>query len=177
VVNAIATLFLVVLPLTRIVGVIAASGDSAPRILAGFGDWRGAEGYPRPSRHRGVDIAGRPGKDVLAAAGGRVSVARDNRDLCGLVVDHDVHPYRTVYCDLSAIPVAPGEGVTRGQRIGALGTSGQRAWPGYEHVHLELQRGRDMNDLEDHNPRIVGCFDPAQVYPADRLVLTSPVKC
>jgi murein DD-endopeptidase MepM/ murein hydrolase activator NlpD len=177
--NAIATLFLVVLPLTRIVGMIAASGDSAPRILAGFGDWRGAEGYPRPSPHGGVDIAGRPGTDVLAAADGRVSVARDNRDLCGLIVviDHDFHPYRTVYCHLSAISVAPGEGVTRGQRIGALGTSGQRAWPGYEHVHLELQRGRDMNDIEDPAPRIVGCFDSTKLYPADRLVLTSPVKC
>jgi hypothetical protein len=73
--------------------------------------------------------------------------------------------------------VAPGEGVTRGRRIGALGTSGQRAWPGYEHVHLELQRGRDMNDIEDPAPRIVGCFDPTRLYPADRLVLTSPVKC
>ena len=49
-----------------------------------------------------------------------------------------------------------GESVTRGQRIGALGTSGQRAWPGYEHVHLELQRGADPKDLHDPIPRIVG---------------------
>jgi murein DD-endopeptidase MepM/ murein hydrolase activator NlpD len=116
---------------------------------------------------------------VLAAAGGRVSVARDNRDSCGLIVviDHDVHPYRSVYCHLSAISVAPGEGVIRGQRIGALDTSGPRAWPGYEHVHLEVQRGRDMNAIEDPAPRIDGCFDSTKLYPADRLVLTSPVRC
>jgi hypothetical protein len=37
-------------------------------------------------------------------------------------------------------------------------TSGQRAWPGFGHVHLELQRGRDMNAVEDLLPKIAGCF-------------------
>jgi hypothetical protein len=32
-----------------------------------------------------VDIQGRPGADVLAAAPGRVAVARDHGDLCGLI--------------------------------------------------------------------------------------------
>lgn len=70
-----------------------------------------------------------------------------------------------------------GDRVTRGQRIGAVGTSGQRAFPGFEHVHLELQRGRDVDAIEDPLARIVGCFDAAKVYRADRLVLTYPVKC
>jgi hypothetical protein len=55
--------------------------------------------------------------------------------------------------------------------------SGQRAWPGFEHVHLELQRGRDINALEDPLARIVGCFDETKRYPTDRLVLTYPVRC
>jgi hypothetical protein len=50
-------------------------------------------------------------------------------------------------------------------------------WPGFEHVHLELQRGRDRKDIEDPLPRIVGCFDGTKQYRADRLVLTYPVKC
>ena len=177
--NAVATLFLVVLPLTRVLGVVTAPGGGAPRIIAGFGDWLGGEGYPRLSPHRGIDIAGRIGADVLAAAEGRVSVARDSRDLCGLIVVivHDPHDYRTVYCHFSAISVTPGEAVRRGQRIGAVGTTGQRAWPGYEHVHLELQRGRDSRDVEDPAARIVGCFDATTRYPADRLVLTYPVRC
>jgi ubiquinone/menaquinone biosynthesis C-methylase UbiE len=41
----------------------------------------------------------------------------------------------------------------------------------------ELQRGLDMNDVDDPLPRIVGCFDETRQYPADRLVLTYPVKC
>jgi murein DD-endopeptidase MepM/ murein hydrolase activator NlpD len=179
VVNVVATIFLVVFPLTHLLRAVTALGDGAPRILTGFGDWRGAEGYPRLSPHRGIDIAGGVGADVLAAADGRVTVARDNHDLCGLIVviDHDPYGYRTDYCHFSEIAVRPGDRAERGQRIGALGTSGQRAWPGFEHVHLELQRGRDINDIEDPLPRIVGCFDGTKLYPSDRLVLTYPVKC
>jgi murein DD-endopeptidase MepM/ murein hydrolase activator NlpD len=178
-INAVAVLVLAVLPLTHVLRVLTAPAGGPPRILAGFGDWLGSEGYPILGRHRGVDIAGTIGADVLAAAEGRVVVARDSGDLCGLIVAivHDPHGYRTVYCHLSRLAVAPGERVTRGQRIGALGTTGQRAWPGYEHVHLELQRGEDSNNLEDPVPRIVGCFDAGTAYPRDRLALTYPVRC
>lgn len=174
-----AAIVFVLLPLTRLLGVTTTPSRGAPRILAGFGDWLGGEGYPRLSPHRGVDVAGPIGADVLAAADGRVTVARDNRDLCGLIVVivHEPHGYRTVYCHLSEIAVPPGDLVARGQRIGALGTTGQRAWPGYEHVHLELQRGGDPRDVEDPAPRIVGCFDARRTYPLDRLVITYPVKC
>jgi murein DD-endopeptidase MepM/ murein hydrolase activator NlpD len=147
--------------------------------LAGFGDWRGSEGYPRLSAHRGIDVAGPIGADVLAAADGRITVARDSRDLCGLivVVVHDPYDYRTVYCHLSALSVTVGERVGRGQRLGTLGATGQRAWPGYEHVHLELQRGASPDDLEDPTARLVGCFDPGASYPTERLALTYPVRC
>jgi murein DD-endopeptidase MepM/ murein hydrolase activator NlpD len=178
-VNAVAVVFFVLLPLAHLVRAGRPTLDGTPRIHAGFGDWLGAEGYPRLSRHRGLDIAGQPGADVLAAAGGRVTVARDNGDACGLimVIDHDPHGLRTVYCHFSAIAVRVGDAVRRGQRIGAVGTSGQRAWPGFEHVHLEVQRGRDVDALEDPRPRIVGCFEETRSYPDDRLVLTYPVKC
>jgi len=178
-VNVIAAVVLVVLPGSRLVGVLTAARGGPPRTLVGFGDWLGGEGYPRLSAHRGVDIAGRVGSDVLAAADGRVVVARDNGDACGLIVVivHDPHDYRTVYCHLSALAVARGERADRGQRIGMVGTTGQRAWPGYEHVHLELQRGGDLNDLVDPAAALVGCFDGATSYPTERLVLTYPVRC
>jgi murein DD-endopeptidase MepM/ murein hydrolase activator NlpD len=172
-------IFLVLLPLAHLMRAVTPPRDGAPRIHAGFGDWLGSEGYPRLSPHRGIDVAGRIGADVLAAADGRVTTARDNRDRCGLIVaiDHEPHGLRTIYSHLSEIAVRVGDTVKRGQRIGAVGTSGQRAFPGFEHVHLELQRGRDINALEDPLARMVGCFDEAKVYPADRLVLTYPVRC
>jgi murein DD-endopeptidase MepM/ murein hydrolase activator NlpD len=178
-VNGVAIVFLVLLPLTHLVRAVTPPRDGTPRIHAGFGDWLGSEGYPRLTPHRGIDVAGTMGADVLAAADGRVTVARDNGDLCGLIVviDHDPYDLRTVYCHFSEIAVRVGDSVKRGQRIGVVGTSGQRAFPRFEHVHLELQRGRDINAIEDPLARIVGCFDEANVYPADRLVLTYPVKC
>jgi murein DD-endopeptidase MepM/ murein hydrolase activator NlpD len=178
-VAGVAMIALAVLPASRLLGVITAPPGGPPRILGAFGDWLGGEGYPRLSPHRGLDFKGPPGADVLAAADGRVTVARDNRDLCGLIVVvlHDPHGYRTVYCHLAEVAVRPGDHVTRGQRLGTLGTTGQRAWPGYEHVHLELQRGADPRDVEDPAPRLAGCFDPRATYPADRLVLTYPVGC
>ena len=178
-IGALATLLLVVLPLSRLVYVLTPSDGRDPKILTGFGDRRGAEGYPRMDPHRGIDVSGRPGADVLAAADGRVTAARDSHDLCGLIVAivHEPHGYRTVYCHMSVLAVTPGQAVVRGQRIGTLGTTGQRAWPGYEHVHMELQRGTDRNDLHDPVPRIAGCFEGARSYPTDRLVLTYPVRC
>lgn len=68
----------------------------------------------------------------------------------------------------AAIAAEIGASVSRGQRIGALGTTGQRAWPGYEHVHLELQRGADPRDLHDPLPRMAGCFAAGASYPTDR---------
>jgi peptidase M23-like protein len=52
-------------------------------------------------------------------------------------------------CHFSVIAVRVGDSVKRGQRIGAIGASGQRALAGFEHVHLELQRGHDMKDIEE----------------------------
>ena len=45
VVNVVATMFLVVLPLMHLVRAMTAPADGAPRILAAFGDWLGSEGY------------------------------------------------------------------------------------------------------------------------------------
>jgi hypothetical protein len=175
----VAFVLLAVLPFVRLLGVLAAPSTGPPYILAGFGDWIGGEGYPHPGRHRGIDVKGRVGSDVLAAADGRVVMAREHGDLCGLiiVIVHDPHGYRTVYCHSATLDVRPGDDVRRGQRIATLGTTGQLAWPGYEHVHLELQRGTDRNDLEDPVRRLAGCFDAAAAYPSDRLVLTYPVPC
>ena len=175
----IAFVFLVILPVVRLVGMLTAPSTGPPYILAGFGDWIGAEGYPHPGRHRGIDVKGPVGGDVLAVADGRVVMARDHGDLCGLIVVivHELHGYRTIYCHSATLLVRAGDAVRRGQRIATLGTTGQRAWPGYEHVHLELQRGSNRDDVEDPMRWLAGCFDPHAAYPTDRVVLTYPVPC
>jgi len=154
----VAFVLLAVLPLIRLIGILTAPTTGPPHIPAGFGDWIGGEGYPHPGRHRGIDVRGAVGSDVLAAADGRVVLG-------------------TVYCHSATLLVRAGDEVRRGQRIATLGTTGQRGWPGYEHVHLELQRGSDRNDVENPLRRLAGCFDARAAYPTDRLVLTYPVSC
>ena len=51
-----------------------------------------------------------------------------------------------------------------------------RAWPGYEHVHWQPQKGKG-GPYEDPVWKTMGCFDATGLYPTDRLVLTYPVKC
>lgn len=45
-INSLAVIVIVALPLTRLASLMTAPAGGAPRILAGFGDWLGGEGYP-----------------------------------------------------------------------------------------------------------------------------------
>ena len=122
---------------------------------------------------------------VLAAADGRVLVTTNRPGGCGhsVFISHDQFACYTVYCHLKEVLVKPGDAVKRGETIGLVGTTGNAV--GVPHVHLELctatcYRGHadgDLRDTEDPLTRADGCFDPKKQYPADRLVLTYPVKC
>jgi murein DD-endopeptidase MepM/ murein hydrolase activator NlpD len=179
-VNTAALVVFAILPASRLGAVVApATPGVPPRLLSGFDTWLGAEGYPRINgRHLGVDLAARPGSPVIAPADGRVVLARDNRNSCGLIVviEHGDQGDRTIYCHLSAIGVARDQAVRRGDAIGAVGTTGMRPWPGYEHLHWELQRGRG-GPYEDPLPRAIGCFERTRSYPADPLAFTYPLPC
>lgn len=158
------------------------------RIISGFGDLRDGEGKPRERPHSGVDVWGNRGDPVLAgASGGVVAIGDEPSGLsyptCGkyVVIQHDVANAliapTTTYCHFSSIRVKQGDLVNRGDRIGSIGTTGWRSQPtttGFEHVHWELMTARGK---VDPLPLSVGCFDPKQAYPTDRLVLTYPVEC
>lgn len=119
--------------------------------------------------HKGTDIAIRDlvamknGVDVLAAAGGVVTGARDGMadvDVkiaglasvkgreCGngLVVSHD-GGWETQYCHMrrGSVVVKPGAIIVQGQKLGLVGHSGRAEFP---HVHLSVR----------HNKQVVGPF-------------------
>jgi murein DD-endopeptidase MepM/ murein hydrolase activator NlpD len=164
---------------------------SGARVISGFGDARDGEGKYRPrGPHVGVDVWGNPGDPVLASADGRVRAVGDEGvpNSCGkyVVIDHDAVlttqniTFRTAtrYCHLSEQTVTDGSPIRRGEIIGRIGTTRwsrqQTTTTGYEHVHWELlASGAKIDPL----PLTVGCFDPKQAYPTDRLVLTYPVQC
>jgi murein DD-endopeptidase MepM/ murein hydrolase activator NlpD len=71
--------------------------------------------------HRGVDLAARPGRSVLAAAGGRVSFAGRLAGRGVVVVDHN--SVRTTYEPVDPLVVV-GEQVSAGTVLGRLGSGG-----------------------------------------------------
>lgn len=77
-------------------------------------DWR---------THAAMDIAADPGTQITAAAAGTVSAVYDDRMYGTTVVLDHGGGLQSIYCGLAAQPtVAPGDGVTAGEVIGALDT-------------------------------------------------------
>lgn len=107
------------------------------RPTGGFGLRRIINGQPR-SPHAGADWAAERGAPVLAANAGRVVLVAEQFFAGRLVVlDHGLGLF-TLYFHLDEVRVAPGEAVTRGQRIGAVGATGRATGP---HLHLAVSLG------------------------------------
>ena len=89
-------------------------------------------------QHQGVDISAPAGSPVWATADGIVESARQHVGYgLTIILDHG-NGRETVYGHLSALYVHPGDRITRGQIIGAVGSTGIATGP---HVHYEVRRG------------------------------------
>ncbi|MGE4017656.1 MAG: M23 family metallopeptidase [Cyclobacteriaceae bacterium] len=88
--------------------------------------------------HDGVDIAAPRGTNVLAAAPGRVVLAKNSDLLAGfgnfVEIDHG-QGFVTRYAHLEAIQVKVGQSIAKGQVIGTVGKSGGAIAP---HLHYEV---------------------------------------
>lgn len=101
-------------------------------------DWR---------THDGMDISAKPGTSVLAATAGTVSSVEDH-PLMGttVVIDHE-GGYTTTYSNLQAKPtVEPGDLVTAGQIIGAVGTTAAAEAAQSPHLHFSVTRDGEAVD-------------------------------
>lgn len=134
-------------------------------------------GYRWGKLHKGLDIAqsGISGKKVVAAASGTVTVGCNTCThnygkykngkvySCGcgygygnyVIIDHGKQGdkyYRTVYAHLKpgSITVSTGQKVNQGQKIGAVGTTGNST--GY-HLHFEIRQGTSSKNLNPVNPK------------------------
>jgi murein DD-endopeptidase MepM/ murein hydrolase activator NlpD len=97
------------------------------------------------SMHRGVDIATPHGAPVVAPSDGTVIfVGVEGSYGKVLVIDHG-YGVKTRYGHLSEIFVAPGDRVSRGARIAAVGNTGRSTGP---HLHYEVR----VNGISE-NPR------------------------
>jgi murein DD-endopeptidase MepM/ murein hydrolase activator NlpD len=138
--------------------------------------------------HYGIDVRGKAGTPVIAAAPGRVAVAtfdpmHGNQVRIDHGIDSDGQRVMTTYHHLSRVLVEEGAEVARGQRIGVMGSTGLSAL--MNHLHFEIRRGPDLVRVKAVDPQLmwtggvgrVSCFDAAGDYPRLPLRITYPAPC
>ncbi len=90
----------------------------------------------KPSRHRGIDFAGKIGTELVAVAPGRVVSAGERVGYGTTVeIDHGLG-FTTLYAHLSQILVSRGDWVRPGTVVGLGGSSGRSTGP---HLHYEIR--------------------------------------
>ena len=128
------------------------------RLMDGFGkrlDPFAGEG--EREFHTGVDISAPPGVAVKVTADGIVTLAQPTAGGYGrmVVVDHG-GGLETYYAHLSRIFVQVGQGVRRGETIGAVGSTGRVTAP---HLHYEVRMAG--NPVNPYNYMKTAIFDTA----------------
>ena len=95
--------------------------------------------------HKGLDFASDRGADVLAVGQGVVSWAGPRAGYGVMVEINHGNGYDTRYAHNSAVEVAVGDTVERGQAIAVVGSTGRSTGP---HVHFEvLKDGRQIDPM------------------------------
>lgn len=109
------------------------SGYIAP--LANYVQTQGVHGY------NAVDMAARSGTPIMAAAGGKVIVAKSggyNGGYGSYVVVQHSNGSQTLYAHMSRVNTTGGESVVQGQVIGYVGSTGKSTGA---HLHFEIRNG------------------------------------
>ncbi len=95
--------------------------------------------------HKGYDWAGPLGTPLYATADGVVKFAGRQRGYGWVVIIQHEFGYETFYAHQSKLRVVKGQRVSRGDRIGDMGSSGRSTG---SHIHYEVRRnGKALNPL------------------------------
>lgn len=133
-------------PATAAPGDIEWAWPASGKLLASFN-----EGGDGQEANKGIDIAGKPGDPVQAAAAGKVVYAGSGlRGYGNLVIVRHNATYLSAYAHNSRILVKEGQMVTRGQKIAELGSSDADR----PKLHFEVrQQGKPVDPLKFLPPR------------------------
>ncbi len=104
----------------------------ASYISSEFGEYRS----PSDPAHKGMDFAANTGVPTYAAADGTVLYAFYSDSAGNWVVINHGNGLVTKYMHHSAIYVSEGQFVTKGQQIGAVGSTG---WSSGPHLHFQVE--------------------------------------
>jgi len=122
---------------------------SSGRVTSVFG-WRKHPVLGVNRFHNGIDVGAKTGSSILAAYHGTV-VASSYTSAMGnyIMIDHGDGLY-TIYMHCSALYVSKGQSVSRGDTIGAVGSTGLSTGP---HLHFSVRRnGEYVNPLDYVSP-------------------------
>ncbi len=115
--------------------------------------------------HAGVDIAAAYGRDVPAAAEGRVEFAGEQGGYGQTVVVAHAGGVKTRYAHLSQIDVKPGDTVEAGDILGRVGQTGRSTGP---HLHFEVTEDDRPVDPELLAGRVAGSAQHALGFRPER---------
>ncbi len=141
--------------------VVAVPKTARSRMIAKYPSHEGYYTHPFPTMVRksqkihgfnGVDLAGRIGEAILAAADGVVVISRSgwNGGYGNYIIIEHSNGTQTLYGHMNALYVAPGVRVDKGQSIGEVGNTG-RVFPKPSttcpqcgaHLHFEVRGARN----------------------------------
>ncbi|XEC95540.1 M23 family metallopeptidase [Paenibacillus tarimensis] len=115
------------------------------RLTSGFG-YRKDPFTGRTAFHAGVDIAGKTGDPVFAAADGTVLDTGYDKNKGYYVVIGHRNELKTVYMHLKSFEVREKDTVVQGEKIGLLGSTGRSTGP---HLHFEIMQSNEpVNPLK-----------------------------
>lgn len=110
---------------------------SSSRITSGFGG-RSSPTEGASSNHKGIDIGASTGSDILAAAGGTVTISTYSSSAGNYIMISHGGGVSTVYMHCSQRLVEVGDTVSQGQVIAKVGSTGYSTGP---HLHFEIRSG------------------------------------
>ncbi len=114
------------------------------RISSTFG-YRKAPLAGASTNHKGMDFAAATGTPIYAAADGTVTSARYSGNAGNMIVINHGNGLQTYYMHCSKIYVSAGTKVSKGQNIGAVGSTGNSTGP---HLHFQVMSGgRPVNPM------------------------------
>ena len=113
-------------------------------VIRGF-DYGG--GAYTASGHRGIDIAGVAGADVLAPAAGQVSFAGSLPSNGRAVSIRTADGWAVTLTQLGSVIVSVGDGVAEGETVGTIAAPGEP--PAVSHVQLGTRRADDPRGYVD----------------------------
>ena len=122
---------------------------SSGRITSGFGD-RESPTKGASTNHKGIDIGASSGSNIVAAAGGTVTIATYSYSAGNYVMINHGGGVSTVYMHCSKLLVSVGDTVKQGDVIAKVGSTGYSTGP---HLHFGIrQNGTYVNPSKYVSP-------------------------